>query len=138
MMYQFELQKRLSKWGHSFAIFSLAYTLAPETIYPGQLCQAALSLQYLLEVYNRKPSSVSTLRFPCLFTPEPPPHYSQDYTRGRFCRWKSCICSPPSSRPPSSIRLSSSYPPSVSTPSSSPYLALDSIHHFITIFQNEL
>ena len=42
-------------------MFSLAYTLAPETIYPVQLCQAALSLQYLLEVYNRKPSSVSTL-----------------------------------------------------------------------------
>lgn len=67
MMHLPELQKTLSKWGHSFAIFSLAYTLAPETIYPVQLCQAALSLQYLLEVHNRKPSSASTLLSSRLF-----------------------------------------------------------------------
>jgi hypothetical protein len=61
MMYQFDLQKTLNKWGHSFAVFSLAYTLAPEAIYPVQLRQAAVALQYLLEIQHRKPSSVLSL-----------------------------------------------------------------------------
>jgi hypothetical protein len=64
MMYQFELQKALKRWDHSFAILSLAYDLAPEAIYPIQLAQAALGLKYLLEIQQRHPSSVSDILCP--------------------------------------------------------------------------
>lgn len=57
IIYQFDLEQMARKHGHSLAIFSLSYSLAPGTMYPGQLAQAASALRYLLEEQNRNPSS---------------------------------------------------------------------------------
>lgn len=57
MAFQFSLQKNMVERGHSFAILSLNYTLAPHALYPEQLWQAVSALSYLLE--KRDPSTAS-------------------------------------------------------------------------------
>lgn len=56
--YQFELQRAIRRLGHDFSIFSVSYTLAPKSVYPTQLAQAAAALRFLVQDEGRDPETV--------------------------------------------------------------------------------
>lgn len=58
LIYWHSVQKELATSGKSLSFLYVAYSLAPQVSYPGQLCECVEALEYLLDGCGRKPSEI--------------------------------------------------------------------------------